>query len=141
MENQYNLDRFLQAQNQTCLKALSEIRNGKKESHWMWYVLPQLLGLGFSDTSKYYGIQNLEEAVQYLAHPILGKHLIEISRELLQINNKTATDIFGIPDVVKFLSCLTLFSKVPEADPIFKQLQQKYFRGLEDEYTIQLLNN
>ncbi len=66
------------------------------------------------------------------------QYLKEISRELLQINNKTATDIFGIPDVVKFLSCLTLFSKVPEADPIFKQLQQKYFLGLEDEYTIQL---
>ncbi|SCY96292.1 DUF1810 domain-containing protein [Flavobacterium caeni] len=121
------------------LKALAEVRNGKKESHWMWFVFPQIKGLGFSETAKFYGIADLEEAEAYLAHPVLGKHLIEISEALLKIEDKTATEIFGTPDDMKLRSCMTLFSKVPETDKIFEKILDKYFGGSQDDYTEELL--
>ena len=131
--------RFLDAQNQMYLKAISEVRNGRKESHWMWFVFPQIKGLGFSDTAKFYGINNLEEAQEYLAHPVLGIHLIEISKALLDVNGKTATEIFGVPDDMKLRSSMTLFSKVKNADPVFKAVLDKYFMGIADDYTEELL--
>ena len=134
------LVRFLEAQNQVYLKALSEIKKGKKQSHWMWYIFPQIMGLGSSENAKFYGIANLEEAVDYLAHPVLGKHLIEITEVLLQINGKSATEIFGTPDDIKLQSSMTLFAYVPAANPIFNQVLQKYFQGLQDEYTLEILN-
>ncbi len=139
MNGNKGLTRFLDAQNQMYLKALAEVHNGKKESHWMWFVFPQIKGLGFSETAKFYGIADLDEAEAYLAHPVLGKHLIEISEALLQIEDKTATEIFGIPDDMKLRSSMTLFSKVENADPIFKKILDKYFMSIQDEYTEELL--
>lgn len=123
------LSRFLDAQNQVYLKALSEIQNGKKESHWMWYIFPQLKGLGRSETAQFYGIDGLQEATAYLNHPVLGKHLVEISAVLLGIEGKSATDIFGSPDDLKLRSSMTLFAQVPNADPVFQKVLDKYFEG------------
>jgi len=140
MEENKGLTRFLNAQNQMYLKALAEVRNGRKESHWMWFIFPQVKGLGFSETAKFYGIDDLEEATAYLNHPVLGKHLIEISETLFQISGKTATQIFGAPDDMKLRSSMTLFSKVKNANPIFNKILEKYFLGFEDDYTLELLN-
>lgn len=140
MTNNNELIKFLDAQNQVYLKALSEIKKGKKETHWMWYIFPQIKGLGSSETAQYYGIKNLNEATAYLQHPILGKHLIEISQEVFKLKEKTATEIFGTPDDMKFRSCMTLFANVENANPIFQKVLAKYFNGVPDELTLQLLN-
>jgi uncharacterized protein (DUF1810 family) len=129
--------RFLEAQNQVYLKALSEIKNAQKETHWMGFVFPQIKGMGFSEASKFYGIENLEEADSYLSHPVLGKHLIEISLVVLQIDGKTATEIFGTPNDFKLRSCMTLFANVENTHPVFDQILDKYFSGLPDELTLQ----
>lgn len=139
MKSNMELKRFLDAQNQVYLKALSEIKEGKKNSHWMWYIFPQIKGLGSSDTAKFYGISDLQEAASYLAHPILGKHLIEISTAVLQLDGKTASEIFGTPDDLKLRSCMTLFANVQNTDPVFTKVLDKYFHGLQDESTLQLL--
>jgi len=140
MESKYDLKRFLDAQNQLYLKALAEVRNGQKQSHWMWFVFPQIKGLGLSETAKFYGIADLDEAEAYLAHPVLGKHLIQISEALLQVENKkTATEIFGTPDDMKLRSSMTLFSKVENANPVFGRVLDKYFMGIQDDYTERLL--
>ncbi|WP_306350524.1 DUF1810 domain-containing protein [Flavobacterium sp. '19STA2R22 D10 B1'] len=133
------LTRFLEAQNQVYLKALLEIKKGHKETHWMWFVFPQIKGLDFSESSNFYGIEDLEEAKQYLSHPVLGKHLIEISTVLLQLKGKTALQIFGQSDYMKLRSCMTLFAGITISNPIFEQVIEKYFDGLQDEYTLQLL--
>jgi len=135
----HELTRFLEAQNQLYLQALAEINKGRKEAHWMWFVFPQIKGLGFSETSLFYGIKDITEAEQYLSHPILGKHLIEITTALLQLKDKTALQIFGHPDYLKLRSCMTLFANIPNTNPIFEQVLEKYFDGLQDEYTLQLL--
>ena len=140
MDENKGLTRFLNAQNQMYLKALAEVRNGRKESHWMWFIFPQVKGLGFSETAKFYGLDDLEEATAYLNHPVLGKHLIEISEALFQISGKNATQIFGAPDDMKLRSSMTLFSKVKNANPIFNKILEKYFLGFEDDYTLELLN-
>ena len=137
MDTNNNLTKFLDAQNQTYLKALSEIKNGKKMTHWMWYIFPQIKGLGHSETAKFYGINGLDEAADYLAHPVLGKHLIEIITALLHIEGKTASAIFGSPDDMKLRSCLTLFANTENTHPIFQQALDKYFNGSQDELTLQ----
>ena len=139
MEINNQLTRFLEAQNQVYLKALAEIKNGRKESHWMWFIFPQLKGLGSSTTAEFYGINDLDEAESYLHHPVLGKHLVEISEVLLTLGNKTATQIFGAPDDLKLLSSMTLFSNVKNASPVFEHVIEKYFNGLPDERTLQLI--
>lgn len=141
METKYNLDRFLEAQETTYNEALSEITKGKKQSHWMWFVFPQIAGLGFTDYNVFYAIKNLEEATQYLQHPVLGKRLIEISKAVLEINGKTANEIFGKPDDRKLKSCMTLFAQISDTDPIFQKVLDKYYQGTKDEKTMQLLNN
>ena len=135
--NNNNLIKFLDAQNQMYLKALSEIKNGKKITHWMWYIFPQIKGLGHSETAKFYAIQDLDEAADYLAHPVLGKHLIEITNALLTIEGRTASDIFGSPDDMKLRSSLTLFANCENTHPVFQQALEKYFQGLQDELTLQ----
>ena len=140
MTDNNELIKFLDAQNQVYLKALSEIKKGKKETHWMWYIFPQIKGLGSNETAQYYGLKDLNEATSYLQHPILGKHLIEISEEVLKLKGKTATQIFGTPDNMKLRSCMTLFANVENANPIFQKVLAKYFNGLPDELTLQLLN-
>lgn len=136
---EFDLNRFLQAHNQMYLRAMSEVRNGKKESHWMWFVFPQLKGLGTTGTSMFYGINGLEEAAAYLRHPVLGRHLCEISNALLEINGKSAREIFGHPDDLKLRSCMTLFSLVPGADGVFSAVINTYFFGIRDERTMEIL--
>lgn len=140
MHNKYNLSRFLEAQNHSYLKALSEIKDGQKQSHWMWYIFPQLIGLGKSDTAKYYAIGGLEEAQAYASHPVLGKHLVEISEALLAINGKSALEMFGSPDDLKLRSSMTLFASLENTDTIFNKVLEKYFGGEKDRMTLQLID-
>ena len=134
-----NLDRFITAQAQHYQTAFDEISRGRKISHWMWYIFPQLSGLGHSDTAKYYGIRGIEEAKQYLSDPVLGPRLIEISRELLKLKNKTVSSVMGSPDDLKLRSCMTLFASLPGADGVFTEVLKKYYGGIMDHRTLELL--
>lgn len=136
----YNLDRFLDVQAQAYARALSEIKAGKKTSHWMWFIFPQIKGLGQSEIAKHYSIKNLDEAAAYLNHPVLGKHLIEISYALLNIDEKTANQIFGNPDDLKLRSSMTLFASVRNSNPVFDKVLAKYFNAQPDKLTLQILH-
>ncbi len=131
------LDRFIKAQENTYLVALKEIKNGRKQSHWMWYIFPQIKGLGMSETSRYYGIDGEEEAKAYLDNEILGSRLREITSELLKLNIDNPVDIFGTIDTMKLKSSMTLFDYVSD-DKIFSQVLNKYYNGEIDEKTILL---
>jgi uncharacterized protein (DUF1810 family) len=134
-----DLDRFITAQQKTYPQALAEIRQGRKMSHWMWFIFPQLKGLGQSPNALYYSVTDLAEATAYLRHPVLGARLAEISHALLLLPGKNATTVMGSPDDIKLRSSMTLFSQVAEADPVFSQVLEKYFQGKEDVRTIALL--
>jgi uncharacterized protein (DUF1810 family) len=135
------LKRFIDAQESSYAIALSEIKSGRKRSHWMWYVFPQIKGLGFSETSVYYAIKDIEEAEAFLNHPILGSRLIEISKELLKLQSDNAHQILGSPDDVKLHSSMTLFSSVPGASPVFEEVLRKFFNGEKDNKTLQILGD
>lgn len=137
----HHLQRFLDAQQNDYQLALNEIKSGKKRSHWMWYIFPQIKGLGFSETSRYYAIADRSEAEAYLAHPVLGQRLISICRVLLTLPGNDAHQVFGSPDDMKLRSSLTLFSLVPHADPVFIELLGKFFGGIPDPRTLNLLSN
>lgn len=139
MEKQYDLDRFLEAQRETFENALREIRQGSKQTHWMWFIFPQLRGLGFTDYNIFYGIENLQEASLYLNHPILGRRLVEITQAMLEIENKTALEILGRPDERKLKSCMTLFGLLPEEPECFTQVLEKYYNGEQDEKTLEII--
>lgn len=139
MSDSYKLDRFLEAQAADYDTALAEIRSGRKRSHWMWYVFPQIAGLGVSETSQYFAIRNLAEAKAYLAHPILGPRLIECADALLALEGRTAREIFGSPDDLKLRSSATLFAHVSPARSAFQRVLEKYFDGASDERTLRLL--
>lgn len=139
MDNGYNLERFIDAQQSDYATALSEIKNGRKRSHWMWYIFPQIKGLGFSPTSQRYAIKDIHEAQAYLTHPVLSKRLIDISNELLKLQTDNATSVFGSPDDMKLRSSMTLFAEVPGADSVFKKVLEKYFRGESDQLTLKQL--
>lgn len=139
MNETKSLSRFLDAQQNTYDEALKEIKGSRKRSHWMWYIFPQIKGLGFTDTSKYYAIKDLDEARQYLDHPILGARLVEISLALLELDTRDAYGIFGSPDELKLKSSMTLFSLVPNAPLVFEQVIDKFFEGHKDQKTLQLL--
>lgn len=132
------IDRFLEPQRTAYAIALEEIRNGRKVSHWMWYIFPQLRGLGQSNLAWYYGIEDPEEAKAYLAHPVLGQRLREITRAALELTEKDPMKIFGWPDNMKFRSCMTLFAQVSE-DDLFARTLKKFFGGQEDSLTLELL--
>jgi uncharacterized protein (DUF1810 family) len=137
-----DLNRFLNAQEKDFENALAEIKSGKKESHWMWYIFPQIKGLGFSQISIYYSIQDIKEAKDYLDHPILGSRLKEITLEVLALQENNATRVFGIPDNLKLKSSMTLFASVETTyDNIFVKVLQKFFNGEFDEKTIDLIKN
>lgn len=133
------LSRFLTPQKSDYSTAFSEIKNGKKRSHWMWYIFPQIQGLGFSETSKFYAIKNIHEAEDFLNDPVLGKRLIEICEELLKQNTNNANQIFGSPDDVKLRSSMTLFSSLNNVDPVFQKVLDKFFDGEKDEKTLEIL--
>jgi uncharacterized protein (DUF1810 family) len=134
------LKRFTEAQENDFETALAEIRNGRKQSHWMWYIFPQIAGLGFSQTSKFYAIKDRAEAETYLAHPILGKRLVEISNALLEIEGKPADQIFGSPDDAKLKSSMTLFGALDDTNAVFQKVLDKYFNGSKDERTLELID-
>lgn len=139
MADRYYLARFKNAQDFGAYeKTLQEINNGRKKSHWMWFIFPQMKGLGCSSTSMFYGINGLDEAREYLAHPILGSRLREITRVLLQLDTNDAHAIFGSPDDMKLCSCMTLFDKISPND-IFARVLDKYFDGHRDRRTINIV--
>lgn len=140
MTNENSLERFIEAQERDYTIALSEIKNGRKRSHWMWYIFPQIEGLGYSAMSKYYSIKNLDEAAGYLQHPVLSKRLLETSNELLKLNETNAGKIFGSPDDMKLKSSMTLFASVPDADIVFQSVLDKFFDSAKDEVTLKKLN-
>ena len=135
-----DLNRFTEAQETDYATALAEIRRGRKQSHWMWYIFPQIAGLGFSSTSKFYAIKDRAEAENYLAHPVLGKRLIEISTALLEIEGKIASQVFGSPDDVKLKSSMTLFGALDDTNPVFQTVLDKYFGGAKDQRTLELID-
>ena len=136
--NNNGLLRFLDAQNKLYLTALDEIKNGKKESPWMWFIFPQIKGMGSNDTSKFYEIKNADEAIAFLEHPILGKHLLEITSELIK-KEENVSDIFESIDLENLQSCMTLFASVQNTEPIFQEVLHKHFDGSSDFHTLQLL--
>ena len=134
----YDLDRFVQAQDEggTYAAALSELRGGRKVSHWMWFVFPQLAGLGRSETSRRYAISSLEEARAYLGHPVLGSRLEECARVLCELDGRSAVEIFGPVDAMKLRSSLTLFACAAPEQPVFRDALDRYFAGVADEATV-----
>jgi uncharacterized protein (DUF1810 family) len=138
-QDPYDLKRFLSAQEPVFERVLTELRSGEKRSHWMWFIFPQIEGLGQSTTSRYYSIKSKAEAREYLNHPILGPRLVECAEIILGIEEKNATEIFGFPDDLKLQSSMTLFSYVAEANSIFEQVIKEYFDGKRDDETLRLL--
>ncbi|QPH39349.1 DUF1810 domain-containing protein [Pedobacter endophyticus] len=141
MAREKTLNRFIEAQEQDYSRALTEIKQGRKRSHWMWYIFPQINGLGFSETSKFYGIKDLAEAEEYLSHPILGSRLLEISTALLALDESDALKIFGSPDNMKLKSSMTLFASIDDAPQVFKSVLNKFFNGETDSETLKLIKN
>lgn len=138
-DDPYLLSRFVLAQQEDFAQALSEIRSGKKRTHWMWYVFPQFDGLAFSSTSKHYAIKSVEEAKAYLNHPVLGPRLLQCAEAVVRIEDRSATEIFGSPDDLKLKSCATLFACVMPPGSVFERLLAKYYRGERDQKTLRLL--
>lgn len=135
-----SVKRFEKAQQRDYETALAEIRSGQKRSHWMWYIFPQLKGLGRSPIAQYYGIADQQEAREFLNHPVLGAHLREISQALLELTTSDANEVFGFPDNLKLCSSMTLFAKISgEENSVFHQVLDKYFGGKWDDQTLRLL--
>ena len=139
MTDPHDLARFLRAQETDYAHALAEVEVGRKRTHWMWYVFPQLDGLGTSATAKRYAIKSLAEAEAYLAHPVLGPRLVACAEAALRVEGRTATEIFGSPDDAKLRSCATLFACVSPPGSAFARLLDKYFHGERDGHTLRLL--
>ena len=135
----FDPDRFVQAQDAVYERVHRELREGRKRGHWMWFVFPQLSGLGFSAMAQRYAIATLGEAAAYLEHPILGPRLIECSELVNQVEGRTINEIFGTPDDLKFHSSMTLFASIPDAPPAFDAALAKYFGGAPDRMTAKML--
>jgi len=134
-----NLNRFIEAQNDAYEEIVQELKNGKKLTHWMWYIFPQITGLGFSSTAKFFAIQNPCEAQAYLNHPILGQRLLECTKTVLTLKGKSAMGIFGDIDALKFKSSMTLFMSIAGSDSAFQDAIEKYFEGAPDRKTLDML--
>jgi uncharacterized protein (DUF1810 family) len=135
----FQLSRFVTAQDRIYDRVLAELKSGRKRSHWMWFVFPQIEGLGFSSTTRYYSIKSLEEAQRYLKHPVLGKRLRECTETILALEDLSASSIFGYPDDLKLKSSMTLFTGVAEPQSIFSRVLDKYYQGTRDERTVAIL--
>jgi uncharacterized protein (DUF1810 family) len=131
-----DMQRFVEAQARVIDRVRLELKAGAKKSHWMWFVFPQIAGLGRSETARFYALASLEEARSYALHPVLGARLRECTRAVLAVHGKTARDIFGPPDDLKFRSCMTLFAHAT-SDPLFRQALERYFGGEEDKATLE----
>jgi uncharacterized protein (DUF1810 family) len=136
----YGLNRFVEAQEGDYGQALSEIRSGRKRSHWMWYIFPQYAGLGSSQTSRRYAIRSLAEAKAYLSHPLLGPRLLECAEAAIGLEAQSAFQVFGSPDDMKLRSSATLFACASPSGSVFERLLEKYFRGERDDNTLRLLS-
>ena len=134
----YDLSRFHKAQQGSYETALAEIRSGRKRSHWIWYIFPQIQRLGFSSTAQYYAIENLEEAKAYLADPVLRERLLEISNALLALDSCDPSEVMGYPDDLKLRSSMTLFSLAEPECTVFRDVLDKFYNGQEDSRTIAL---
>ena len=134
-----DLSRFTEAHQQSFETALAEIRTGWKRTHWMWYIFPQIQGLGFSETSKYYAIRDLDEAKAFLQDPYLGANLRIICMALLGLETNDPLKVFGRPDDMKLRSCMTLFAAASEEDDVFQKVLDKYFEGVPDKKTLKIL--
>lgn len=134
-----NLERFVTAQEYCYERALDEVRQGRKETHWMWFVFPQIIGLGSSDTSIYYSIVDIGEAKLYLNHKVLGPRLVEITKELLALETDDPVEVFGEVDALKLNSCMTLFDYVSDGNNVFYDVIDKFYDGEKDEKTLQLI--
>ena len=136
----YDLERFVKAQEHDYSVALEEIRAGRKRSHWIWYIFPQLEGLGRSHMAEFYGIKDIDEARAYLAHPVLGARLQEISEALMQLESSDPSEVMGgYPDDMKLQSCMTLFAAISEDGSVFHRVLDKFFGGQTDAKTLSLL--
>ncbi len=135
----HDLSRFVLAQAGDYDQALSEIRAGRKQSHWMWYIFPQFDGIGFSSMSRRYAIKSIAEAEAYLQHPVLGCRLVECCEAVVGVNGRSAYEIFGSPDDLKLRSCATLFSRVSAPGSVFEGLLGKFFEGVPDQRTLHLI--
>jgi uncharacterized protein (DUF1810 family) len=135
----HNLQRFLLAQEPVIPRVLSELKNGAKATHWMWFIFPQIRGLGRTPMSIQYAISSRQEAQAYLAHSVLGPRLKECTRLILLVENRSALEIFGSPDDMKFRSSMTLFGQVSPDDDVFERALKKYFNGLPDRLTLDRL--
>jgi uncharacterized protein (DUF1810 family) len=139
MTDPFDLHRFVTAQAMNYSDALAELRSGRKLSHWMWYVFPQYAGLGHSPMSERYAIRSEEEARAYLAHPILGKRLVECAEAMLSIENRSALEILGSPDDLKLRSCATLFAHVSPPGSVFQRILDHYYSSEPDSATLDRL--
>lgn len=137
--DRFNLERFVEAQGPVYQTALTELRAGRKRTHWMWFIFPQLAGLGFSPTAQFYGITSLAEAQAYLSHPQLGPRLLECIAAVSRVEGRTAHQVFGSPDDFKFRSCFTLFAQATADNQVFLEALAKYYHGAPDEQTLALL--
>jgi uncharacterized protein (DUF1810 family) len=140
MEDRFFLNRFVQAQQPVIEDVYAQLEAGRKTSHWMWFVFPQMAGLGHSPMAKQYAIGSMAEAQAYLAHDVLGTRLRRCAQLVLQAKGRTVHDIFGAPDDMKFHSSMTLFSRVPGADPVFRQCLGAFFEGRADQGTTAILD-
>ena len=140
MADTYDLNRFVRAQEESYEQALSELERGRKQSHWMWYVFPQLDGLGSSPMSKLYSIKSTDEARAYLEHPVLGPRLAECADAIIAVDGKSARAILGSPDDMKLKSCATLFAHVSPPGSVFERLLDKFYDGERDAATLHLLS-
>ncbi len=139
MSNENELQRFVEAQEPRIADAMAELRAGRKRTHWMWFVFPQLRGLGHSQMAWHFGIASRDEAVAYVAHPLLGPRLRDCVELVLAVRGRTAHEIFGSPDDLKLCSCLTLFGEVAGGDSVFDRALRQYYRGQPDPATLDLL--
>jgi uncharacterized protein (DUF1810 family) len=136
---EHHLQRFLDAQESSFSQALAELQRGNKQSHWMWYIFPQIQGLGFSATSKFYALQDIEEAKAFVQHPQLGSRLLQLCEVLLALPNRDATRIMGSPDDMKLRSSMTLFAAAEPTQTVFQQVLDKFYQGEPDPQTLRLL--
>lgn len=139
MNDRYDLDRFVEIQAEVYTEVLRELRAGQKTGHWMWFIFPQIAGLGRSPMAERFAISSLEEARAYLDHPVLGKRLRECTQAVMDVEGKTAHAVFGFPDEMKFRSCMTLFARAATDDEIFGEVLEKYFSGESDRLTVEKL--
>lgn len=139
MNDKYDLERFVKEQRLIYSDAYKEVSSGRKSSHWMWYIFPQIAGLGMTATSRKYSIKCLDEAKAYYEHPYLGKNLRDISEVLLTLQTNDPYEVFGSPDYLKLCSCMTLFAEAVPSDDVFQKVLDKFYGGQKDKRTLEIL--